>query len=188
MSNQQRPEHQDAPELSTLFSNARKTFFKTSPYLKTRVLANLRVRNQHKKRVSLWRWVALSASSLALVGFISVAWLSRKATISENTFQAQTETPFAVRVEVAALSDQAIEFIEVELPEGVYFHSKKHPAIREQRTLVVHWSPERSQKRFFPFVISSEKTGVSVVKVKFMGADQKPISHKMVKIDFRGQA
>jgi len=160
------------------FSQARQMDLQPSPYMKTRILAELRERNSRKSAATLWKRVAAGCFTFGLGALI---WIS---TMKSTAFEAVVNQPYVVRVEMAELQTELIAGAEIALPDGVTFFSENYPELKEKRTLELAWNGQLKTP-VLPFVINGGHKGVKEVKVRFFGSDKKVIAEKILKIDFR---
>ncbi|MEQ1877154.1 MAG: hypothetical protein ABL958_10940 [Bdellovibrionia bacterium] len=160
------------------FASARQMDLQPSPYMKTRILAELRDRKSRTQSVSLWKRVAVACSAMAAVALI---WTS----MSKSTaFEAVVNQPYVVKVEMAELQKELIATAEIALPDGVTFYSENYPELREKRNLELAWNGDLKQA-VLPFVINGGHKGLKEVKVRFFSADKKVVAERVLKIDFR---
>lgn len=151
-----------------------------SPFLATRVLAELKERRLNR-RLRFWKifGVVSPAMSLAL---LLLVWAQLDSQVT--MYDAKVGSPYVVRIEMAELDPRKIAQAEIILPEGVHFFSEKYPEIREKRQLSLQWNGQFEQAHF-PFVITGKRDGTKKVKVRFYGEDRKLIMEKDLNIRFR---
>jgi hypothetical protein len=160
------------------FAQARQMDLQPSPYMKTRILAELRDRKSRTSRVSLWKRVAASATAMMAIALI---WMS---TSKSTAFEAVVNQPYVVKVEMAELQTELIAGAEIALPDGVTFFSENYPELKEKRNLELAWNGNLKQS-VLPFVINGGRKGLKEVKVRFFGADRKVVAERVLKIDFK---
>jgi hypothetical protein len=174
----QNNQHDENKRLVDLvFNEARQMDLHPSPYMKTRILAELRDRKSRKQSVNLWKRVAAGCFAMALGLLI---WTS---TMKSTAFEAVVNQPYVVRVEMAELQTELIAGAEIELPDGVYFYSEAYPELKEKRNLDLAWNGNLN-KPVLPFVINGEHKGIKEVKVKFFDRERKVIAERALKIAF----
>jgi hypothetical protein len=160
------------------FNKARQMDLQPSPYMKTRIMAELRERNSRKHTVSLWKRVAAGGFAFGLGMLI---WTS---TLKSTAFEAVVNQPYVVRVEIAELQTELIAGAEIALPDGVFFYSENYPELKEKRNLELAWNGNLKQS-VLPFVINGDHKGLKEVKVRFFNSDKKVIAERILKIDFK---
>jgi hypothetical protein len=159
------------------FNEARQMDLQPSPYMRTRILAELRERKSLYLTVALWK--RLAGGSIALVLGLLIWTSTKKAT----GFEAVVNQPYAVRVEMAELQTELIAGAEISLPDGVYFYSEAYPELKEKRSLDLAWNGSLSQS-VLPFVINGSEKGKKDVKIKFFDNQRKVIAERTLNIEF----
>jgi len=154
----------------------------SSPYLKTRVLAELRDRKQDSilSKIKLWKRIALVSTSLCL-GLTLFSFY--KQTPNEQMLQASINIPYMVKLSINEFQGK-FESAEISVPDGVTFYSKSYPAIQKQRILELEWENSLGRSHLI-FVVKGMELGEKKVKVKFYDSQGALISEKTLKIDFR---
>lgn len=189
MSSKHEP-HQIKPDpiteklVANAFAIARRTPVAASPFLETRILAELKTRKErHSWSRQLFIWRALAATCAALTLFVVSRELLPGS--GKHTFQAQARQAMVVSVEVQSLESSPIAFAEIDLPEGVSFFSKAHPELAGQRNLMIPWSPEPGKALArFPFAIRGEKTGEQLLHVRFRDSSGALVTERALHIKF----
>lgn len=166
----------DELKIRSIFAEIAKQPLEVSPYLKTRVLAELRERKQRTRKLSFWRALALSFVGIAAVVIVVLTAL-------HSPLKASAGVPIAVRFEIEELKSQQVAFAEVELPEAVAFYSETRPELREQRRLVLSLAQNTELKQL-PFVIESKVRGVKEIRVKLFNDRNVLVGERTVKIKF----
>jgi hypothetical protein len=164
--------------VDSAFNEARRIGMEPSPYLRTRILAELRERNSRKSTINLWRWVASGCFTMAMGLLI---WTS---VMKHPAFEAAVHQPYVVRVEMAELQTELIAGAEISLPDGVYFYSEAIPDLKEKRVLDLAWNA-RLNKPVLPFVIKGEGKGFRQVKVKFFNSAREVVAERTLTIEFK---
>jgi hypothetical protein len=171
------PQQEHKRIVDQAFSEVRRIGMEPSPYLRTRVLAELRERNSRHKAVYLWKRVAAGCFGLAMA---AVIWTSLSRT---PAFEAVVHQPYVVRVEMAELQTEVIAGAEISLPDGVYFYSEAFPDLKEKRVLDLAWNASL-KKPVLPFVINGDHKGLKEVKVKFFDKERKVVAERTLRIEF----
>lgn len=147
------------------------------PYIKSRVLSTLKS-NQHARQMKFWKWFGILSPTVSAIA-IGVFFV-----FSSPVFEAETNQPVMVKVELKKMSELQVEFAEIELPEGVYFYSSKFPEIRSQRKVRVAANVILSDE--LPLVIKSEVKGKQTIKVQFLNQSGSKVGEKSILIKFNG--
>jgi hypothetical protein len=170
--------NQTEQNVRRILSAARELAPEPSPYLKTRVLAQLRERRQ-AGRLKIWKTLAFLspvASMLVVAGF----WF---AGLQGAAYSAHVGDRVLVRVEVEQLQNQGVRFAEVELPAGVYFYSERYPELKEKRSVVLAWNDQMDVSNL-PVVIQGQATGSKQIKIRFQDSEHRTVKERQVTIRF----
>ncbi|MBN8555534.1 MAG: hypothetical protein J0L93_08830 [Deltaproteobacteria bacterium] len=150
-----------------------------SPFMKTRILAHFEEQSQKiKSRSKFWFWSFSTSGgvfSLALIAWIYL--------ISSVTLQGVEGEELLLRYGYQTLAPQ-IASVEVVLPEGVNFHSRRHPHVRDLKVLKI--SGERVRKLgYLPVVVRSDTPGKKNIHFIFRDEGGKVLKEKHLRIQFR---
>jgi len=160
-----------------LFSAGDEELPEPSPFLETRIRAQLR-ENATRAKLRRWRrWAILSP--LAAAALVLSIFVYRPAEL-----RAPVNTSILVRVEVAELRGSAIAYAEIELPDDVTFYSEKYPNLHEERALRLAWL-ERYEKDALPIVVRSSTPGLKRVKLRFLDQNETVLEERQLEIDFQ---
>src|SRR5687768_8150976 len=161
---------------------AKRVQVESSPFLKTRVMAavdQLRVKDR-----SIFRWKIASGLLGAVATYMVVAtFMTAEPTAKFLT--AQLDRPVVVRIETEALKVLHADVTRavVELPEGVYFESKKYPELASKRTVNLNLLAMGDQP-YLPVLVRGKATGVKTLTVKFINADEEIVAERSVPVNF----
>ncbi len=172
-------EKENEQRIKTLFQEAQKQPLDSNPFLKTRILAELKLAKE-KKRSLMWKSFAFVSPLVVAAALLIVFFLQ------SSSFNAVINQNILVKIEVKEI-DPKVAFAEIELPDGVYFHSKLYPDISKKRTLLFVID-ESFLGGHIPIVIKSEKTGSKKLKVNFLNSEQKSVEKRFIKINFDSSA
>jgi hypothetical protein len=162
---------------------AKKVDVASSPFLATRVMASLST-VQRKDR-SLFVWKSFSGLMAAFAIAFAVLLFSPESSVKQ-ALVAKINRPVVVRIETQELKAMNSDIVvaEVELPEGVFFESKKYPKLALERSLRLNMALDTKQP-YLPVMIRGEHAGVKTIQVKFLDKDRKVVSVKKVPIEFK---
>ena len=169
-------ENKNEEIIKSIFQEAEKLPLDSDPFMKTRILAELRIAKE-RERSLIWKSLAFTspvivAAVLLLVFFF---WSSSfKAGINQNIL---------VKIEIKEIKSQ-IAFAQIELPEGVSFYSKSYPEISRDRTLLLAID-DSFVTGHIPIVIKSSEAGSKKLKINFLDANKRSIEERFIKINFR---
>lgn len=151
-----------------------------SPFLPSRVMAELRGRQHGQRRLRFWQVFATSAL-FVVFGVVATRFLS-----PDSGFSALTGKPFVVRVDLEEIKQRQLEYASIELPAGVHFVSKEHPEIRSQNRIEIDLVGEMDLTNL-PFVIESDSAGEKTIRIRFYGHNQHDLAlaQREIKIHFR---
>jgi hypothetical protein len=139
-----------------LFSAGDEALPEPSPFLKTRILAQLK-ENATRAKLRRWkRWAILSP--LAAAALVVSIFVYRPAEL-----RAPVNTSILIRVEVEELRGSVIAYAEVELPDDVTFYSEKYPELHEEREI---------------------RTGLKRVKLRFLDQNEVVLEERQLEIEF----
>jgi hypothetical protein len=163
-----------------LLAEARRAAPEPSPYLKTRILAELRSRNQ-ERTVRIWKFLALGSGAFSALIVASLFMISKS---NEGTYVAQVDERVLIRVEVQKFEGQKdVRFAEVDLPAGVHFYSEKYPELKEQRSVTLAWNNDMNLTRL-PVVIQASESGSKKIRIRFLGSEHELVKEQQVTIKF----
>lgn len=176
------PQNDRDSDLAALFAHAKSIEVSPSPFLATRVLAELRSRRTQARKLFVWRFSAIS-SSLALAIFSAYLFITPN---RPPEFAARIGKPHVVRVSLAELNSQKSLRAQVILPDGLYFFSEGFPEIRKQREFTFTWKQgeNNATRTSLPFVVQSEAQGTKQVKVRFYDDSNALIAERAISIHF----
>ena len=163
-----------------VFDAAKKMELKAPPYLATRVMAEVRARQESRDPSRLWKRLSAALGvGLAVVLAWNVALLGQNG----KPFSATLGEVMVVRVET--LKNFEIAQARILLPEGVEFSSQDFPEIRERRSLTLQWKKEFSGD-VLPVLVRGTSAGERTVIVQFLDANQEIVSERRISIVFNG--
>lgn len=152
-----------------------------SPYMKTRVMALYREKQRKSQQIRFWRvFSALSGSIAAAVIVLALSPLN-PFSASNGYYGATVNRQIAIRLDLSAESEQ-VAYVEVTLPNGVEFYSKRFPELASQRMLTLP-KPQGAGESL-PIVVLSNQAGIKDVTVKFLGSDKQILAVRKLKIKF----
>ena len=160
-----------------LFSAADEALPEPSPFLETRIRAQLE-ENATRAKLRRWRrWAILSP--LAAAALVLSIFVYRPAEL-----RAPVNTSIVIRVEVEELRGSAIAYAEVELPDDVTFYSEKYPDLHRERELRLAWL-DRYEKDALPIVVRSSTPGLKRVELRFLDQNGTVLEERQLEIDFQ---
>ena len=167
-----------------IFAQARKIPVAEIPYLETRVMAHLMERQHH--RVGLNFWKALSVVSLLLCVFVISRQSFHPNRGNEVSLQASVDEAMVVRVGLERLDANNVAYAEIDLPPGVYFYSKAHSDLMNEKNLMIAWNQPQGAKSF-PFAIQAKETGKRQIFVRFLDRNHKLVAERILNMQFNPQ-
>lgn len=170
-----------AAHVRRVLSPLKKDIPEVSPYLKTRVLAELRAGAQRPQTIWSWlgtRWAAGAAFSVAAVALGTFSFLTRDA-----GYQAVADQPVAVRVDMKEFKSKGISHARVELSKNIHFYSQKFPEVRAKESLELSWK-DGLLPSTLPIVVESNEKGTRTVRVKFFNDENRVVAERVLKIRF----
>jgi hypothetical protein len=168
-------------QLNALFARVRAADIEAPPYLKTRVLAQLR--DLKKQNRSLLFWKALSAGSL--LGLLFLGALSFNLYQKSNS-DGLTKQAYVIHIDFNQADRDVVAKAEVELPEDVHFVSSKKE-IREERTLSLPVDVKVAGRGKLPFVVTSDYSGEKEIKVRLLNENNELVREQILKLKFAKQ-
>lgn len=164
--------------IKELFKRADYEELKASPYLATRVLAEIDSRSK-ARHLRFWKAFGLANALAVAVLVLMVAFKP-----SQATFKAASGEDMLVQVELTSLKKLKIARAEIVLPDGVEFYSNEFPELSSERSLEVAFE-ENFTAENLPFVIKSNSNGTREIKIHFYGSSGEIVAEKSLKIEFR---
>lgn len=157
---------------------ARNIKFEPSPYMKTRILATLREKNQRTQKFVWYRNIAFLAAPIMIILLVLTLRLTQDIHIAP-AYQA-----VAIKVDIQKADEVEIAMAEIELPEGVIFYSQAHPQINEQKTLSLDWSKIGAKITSLPFAVKANVLGEKKIKVRFFDKNKQLFQEQIIKLKF----
>ena len=181
MSKNEKLSPQEEKQLSSIFAQVRAIDLEVSPYLKTRVLANLRQSPEQTGRLFFWK-------SLALASLFSVLFL---AFVSLNLYQKSrtdgvTQQAYVIHIDFDQADKDVVATAEIELPEDVHFVSSKKE-VREERKLSLPVDVKMAGRGKLPFVVTSDFSGEKEIKVRLLNENDQLVREQVLKLKFAKQ-
>jgi hypothetical protein len=171
----------DEQRMKQIFRNIGNSAPEPSPFLKTRVLAQLREEQRldaQKSWGSIFKYLTAGlVSALALV--VSYQTLVK----NSGALRAQSSRPVALRLETKDLKAKGVSHAKIELAEGMAFYSAQFPEIQEHRILDLRLENDEIGQPL-AIVIRSHETGSKSVKVQFFDDNEQVVAERIVKIRF----
>ncbi len=167
----------EGQDIRNLFSEAEESLQGPTPYMRTRILANLR-EGRANQRTLLWKRLAFSSPIVSAI-VLAVVFLNG----SEPAFRASVNEKVLVKVEVQGMKEMPVSFAEIELPSNVFFYSEKYPELASQKQIRLAWSYVQEMGSL-PIVIQSRDAGIKPVKVRFLDHDLKLVKEREIAIQF----
>jgi len=150
------------------------------PYLKTRVLAGLREKRKSRKSILLWRGAALFST-----GFCAILLFVFVGTKTENILVAEVGTPQAIRLNLESDGEWAIAEVEIVLPNGVKFFSKRFPEMENHKSFRLAFKDIKKFKTI-PFVVQVFETGQRTLLIRIYDSNGELKKTEELKINFAG--
>ena len=157
-----------------------------SPFLKTRVLARAREKQNNKKSLFL-KYFFQSSLVTAILVVVAVSLFSKtQKSDLQQIASYVTGQAYVIRMDIRPYKESAIAYAEIVLDDdNIEFSSKQHIEISQQKKLVVSWE-NVVQKQFLPIVIKGTKPGSSKVIVNFYDSENKLVNSQNVNLNFKG--
>ena len=168
-------ENKNEEIIKSIFQEAEKLPMDSDPFMKTRILAELRIAKE-RKRSLFWKISAFASPAIAVALLLLILFLK------SPSFNASVDKNILVKIEVKEMKSQ-IAFAQIELPEGVHFYSKLYPEISKNRKLVLAVD-DSFVKGYIPIIVKSEEAGSKKLTINFLDANQKSIEKRYIKIKF----
>lgn len=159
-----------------IFKKLEKVEFKVSPYLQSRVLAELDSRHKKSLRMRILQSVSLAGAAFAVAFFLMI--------VQTPVFSGKVDEAMAIRVDISAVKDRPVAQIEIDLPEGVYFYSENHPQFNTANHLKMEWAKLQTGARHFPFIIRAQEGGDKTVSVRFLDENKSLLTEKQIRLNF----
>lgn len=176
--NSNEPENSDFAQIKSLFQAAKDNDLEPSPYLRTRVLASLRTRQNSFLRINSWKILsAVSTLALVLVSTYTLN-LQRRA---EPTVVAQQS--YVIHVNFSEDDLNRVVKAEVVLPEGVGFVSKKG-LTDGKKSLRLPIDIKSAGRGKLPFVVTSTVGGEQKILVRLLDEQNHLVREQYLKFKF----
>ena len=156
-----------------------------SPFLKTRVLAQMRERKQSQVGTVhgyIKKYFMHAGLATAFIFVVTFSFLQNKTVIPTY----ETGQAYVIRMDIRPYKDSKIAYAEVVLgDERVQFSSSKFAEISAQKKLTVSWD-NLVEKQFLPIVIKGMSAGQSKVVVNFYDSENNLVKSQDVNLNFKG--
>ena len=154
-----------------------------SPYMKTRILANVREAEAQKQKAFPWLQLvfgSLAAAALAVVITFQVMPTSQGEVVALGK-------PYLVKADLRLLEEADLSYVKVELVGSVQFSSDKFEHIKEMRSLTLSWD-KLVGKQYLPVVVKGVEKGESHVKIHFYNDAGEVVKTQDYQLDFTREA
>lgn len=153
----------------------------SSPFLKTRVMANL----ETSKSVSnpLKRWIPALLGSVATVA-IALVLSFQMGQQTQTEMLVELGKPYMLKADLRPHAQVEASYITLELEGKIEFSSQKFAKIRELRSLKMSWE-NLAGKQYLPIVIKGVGKGYSVVKLHFYDENHNLIKTQTYDFNFQ---
>lgn len=154
---------------------------RSSAYMKTRVLAQVREKQAKKRGLPFWAWFSMGVTFAFALVFVGLNF-------GENLYSGSKalglNKPYMIRVDLAPVQDLNIAYAEVQLGQKfVRFSSKEFARISELRELKIQWQ-SLAGKSYLPLVVEGTESGVASVFVNFYDTSNRLVQQKTISLDF----
>ena len=168
-----------------------------TPYLMTRILHNLDLRQQAQENLTLKSrikylaqqfkfWPSFSVALATLL--ISFIFFKNFNKTSEIVNYYQIGQAYIIRVDIRPLPKNEIAYAEIALnDDNIEFTSQKYTELKLQKKLVVNWD-SMLEKQYLPIVVKGTKEGSSKVIVNYYDSDHNLVTSQEVSLYFKGGA
>jgi hypothetical protein len=165
-----------------VFQRVEGVYFPTPQHLATRVSAHFADRTRAKRKLRIWQLLAVcqGAAFVLFLAFWTVQNSERK------VLTAAVGEPYMVYVPLTGDWRPQLDRVEISLPEGMKFYSKKFPGIQEKRTLTLSLNSLRDSQNL-PFAITSEIKGKHAVSLRFFDQNGKVLEERSLNIRFHSE-
>lgn len=169
-------------EASEVLVKARSIKFEPSPYMKTRILAQLRENlTEKKQRTQKFVWYR----NIAILSVpVTIVLLVLTLRLAHDVHIAPAYQALAIKVDIQKADEVEIAIAEIELPEGVTFYSQAHPQINTQRTLSLDWNKMGPKISSLPFAVKANVLGEKKIKVRFFNKNKQLFQEQIIKFKF----
>lgn len=191
MSEDQNNQHDQNSETPAGLKSLRSVKLQASPYLASRVLANLELpREDRRSQASLFSFLrsrfAAMTVGLAVVAVLAYQWGSHPKV--QNEAQYKVGSPYMVKVDIRELKDTDIAYAEVVLDgQNIQFSSKAFADVNETKKLMISWD-QLLTKQYLPVVVKGNKEGEAKVTVYFYDRNNKIVQEKQMALSFKDKA
>jgi hypothetical protein len=167
-------------DLNSLFQQARKADFEPSPYMRTRILAQLRDDQKPAARIKIWKlFTAISLSALVLVSAYTLNLMSK---IESNGVVTQA---YVIHVNFNENDLAQVAKAEVVLPDDVNFVSKG--LAQNKRSLKLPIDVKSVGRGKLPFVVTSKTDGEKLIRVRLLDENDNLIREQDLNFKFAKQ-
>lgn len=172
-------------KVNELFETPRGVAMSPSPFLKGQTLARIRELERESRaparsgwglRIPKWSIAGLATAALAAVWFYAPG---------RGAFVAPVGKELVVLVHEEGQQFRTVSAVQVELPEGVRFHSDEFPQLAGQAVLTLPWQAGAGPDSDLPVVIQSTESGLKRIKIRYLDSEQREVTSREMRIRFK---
>lgn len=168
-------------DLKKLFQNVHDADFEPSPYMRTRILSQLREDQKPAVRIQIWKLLTIfSLTALVLVGTFAITLMNR---IEITGVASQA---YVIHVNFNENDLHQVAQAEVVLPDDVNFVSKKR-LDDSTRTLKLPINIKSAGRGKLPFVVTSKTDGKKLIRVRLLDENDNVVREQVLNFKFAKQ-
>ena len=149
-----------------------------SPFMKTRLLAQFKEREQKRKSVFIWKLV--SGFSVTACAVLAITLINQPSTDSK----AMADNPYVIHMDFNSGDLKSVTSAEIYLPEKVHFVSGGSQDLKDRKILRLPLKVGQAGRTRLPFVVSSSEIGMQILRVRLYDDNGDLLKEKDLKIRF----
>jgi hypothetical protein len=169
--------HNENQQIGEIFAQVKRAGIEAPPFMKTRVLVQLRQERDFKQKLMFWR--AISVGALATL--IATFFIGFKV-VNDIKADAVIRQAYVIHVDFTQDDQVHVAKAEVELPRDVHFVSKHDlGGVRKIRLPVDIKVAGRGK---LPFVVSADTPGEKRIVIRLLDREDQVIREQVLKYNF----
>ena len=173
------PSDPSQSEIHPALKSLRALDLDASPFLATRVKANLKS-SRHEVPLFKKFWLTRLATSMVVAAMI----LLNTHLNSESKKLYSLGQPYMIRMDIRAIPQSEIAYAEISLDgDTAEFSSKKFTEVRQKKVLTVS-ADTLKDKQYLPVIVRGVKAGETKVTVSFYNSNDEVVTSKSMTLAF----
>ena len=164
-------------EVKTILSKLNQEDLLPHPYLKTRILAVARELRATERKLFFWKMFSTLSMACLVMSLYFHPFTNHQNSIPLNT-------PYVIHMNFNDQESTHVAIAEIQLPQGISFHSEKNLSLREARQLRLPVFLTKDGRYKLPFVVVASGEGTKKIHVRLFDKDNHLVKESFIKVNF----